>query len=135
MSNQDSKPAAAPPQPPELPAAELNLGRVLALIHRVLATLDDPDRANDVQNSLRNASSFLESARLAHASEMCVNVSGHAQADVESETVAVIAAAIAAVLGRPYRMVAVQPVVAPAPHFSVWAMEGRTQIFMSHKVR
>jgi hypothetical protein len=66
---------------------------------------------------------------------MCVAVGSHGQGVVESEIVAVIAAAVAALLGKPYKLVSVQPVVAPAPHLNVWAMEGRTQIFMSHKVR
>jgi len=135
MSKQGSSTDPAGQLPGELPATELNLGRALALIHRVLPRLEDPDYANDVQSGLRRAGAFLEAARQAHASEMCVTVAGNAQAGVDSETVAVIAAAVAALLGKPYRLVAVQPVVAPAPHFSVWAMEGRSQIFMSHKVR
>ena len=58
-----------------------------------------------------------------------------AQAAGRAEIVAVIAAAVAAVLDRPYRLVSVQPVPAPVPHLNVWALEGRTQIFQSHKIR
>jgi hypothetical protein len=54
---------------------------------------------------------------------------------LESQLVAVISAAVAAVLDRPYRLVSVQPIVAPVPHLNVWALEGRTQIFQSHKIR
>jgi hypothetical protein len=51
------------------------------------------------------------------------------------ETLAVIAAAIAVVLGRPHRVVAVQQAAAPMPEVNVWALEGRVKQFMSHKVR
>jgi predicted phosphoribosyltransferase len=48
----------------------------------------------------------------------------------------VIAAAVSVALDQPYRLVAVQQVTAPVvPHLNVWAVEGRTQIFMSHRVR
>ena len=57
------------------------------------------------------------------------------QTRVEPETVAVISAAVAAILDRPYRLVSVQLVAAPVPHLNVWALEGRTQIFQSHKIR
>jgi len=52
---------------------------------------------------------------------------------VEPETVAVIAAAIAVVLGRPYRVVSVQ--AAQGPDVNIWALEGRVEHFMSHRVR
>jgi hypothetical protein len=29
----------------------------------------------------------------------------------------------------------VQQVVTPVPHLNVWALEGRTEIFHSHKIR
>lgn len=52
------------------------------------------------------------------------------------ETIAVIAAAIAVVLGRPHRVVSVhQTQQAPLPEVNVWALEGRMKQFMSHKVR
>jgi hypothetical protein len=55
---------------------------------------------------------------------------------VAPEIAAVIAAAVSVVLDRPYRLVSVQQVTVPVvPHLNVWAVEGRTQIFMSHKVR
>jgi hypothetical protein len=62
-------------------------------------------------------------------------ISAARQAQVEAEIVAVIAAAISAVLDSPYRLISVQPVIAPVPHLNVWALEGRTQIFQSHKIR
>ena len=55
--------------------------------------------------------------------------------DVEPEIAAVIAAAVALVLDRPHRVLAVQQVTVPVPHLNVWAWEGRTQLFMSHKIR
>jgi hypothetical protein len=51
------------------------------------------------------------------------------------EILAIIAAAIAVVLGQPYRVVSVQPSVAPVPELNVWALEGRMDQFKSHKVR
>ncbi len=51
------------------------------------------------------------------------------------EILAVIAAAIAVVLGRPHRVVSVQQGLARTPEVNVWAMEGRVEQFMSHKVR
>ncbi len=56
-----------------------------------------------------------------------------AAGNVEPEMVAVIAAAIAVVIG-PHRVVSVQQ-TAPAPEVNVWALEGRVEHFMSHRVR
>ncbi len=51
------------------------------------------------------------------------------------EILAVIAAAITVVLGRPHRVVSVQPAAARTPDVNVWALEGRIEQFMSHKIR
>jgi hypothetical protein len=51
------------------------------------------------------------------------------------EILAVIAAAIAVVMGQPHRVVSVQPAAAPMPELNVWALEGRMDQFKSHKVR
>ncbi len=51
------------------------------------------------------------------------------------EILAVIAAAIAVILGRPHRVVSVQQAVALAPEGNAWAMEGRVEQFLSHRVR
>jgi hypothetical protein len=51
------------------------------------------------------------------------------------EILAVIAAAIAAVLDKPHRVVAIQQATALAPEGNVWAMEGRVEQFLSHRVR
>jgi 2-phospho-L-lactate transferase/gluconeogenesis factor (CofD/UPF0052 family) len=118
-----------------LSAAESKLGGALALIHKILPHLDEPDHAVRVQNDLRRAIAFIESAREAHALDSGVRVGDQAYASVEAETVAAIAAAIAVLLGRPFKLVSVQPLFVPPPHLNVWAFEGRTQIFMSHKVR
>jgi hypothetical protein len=124
------------PEPDDdLSAAELNLGKALALIHHVLPYIDEPDHAVRVQSSLRKVATFVDAAREAHALETGVQVGSQAHASVEAETVAAIAAAIAVLLGRPYRLIEVHPLAVPAPHLNVWALEGRTQIFMSHRVR
>jgi len=54
---------------------------------------------------------------------------------VGPETIAIIAAAIAVVLGRSHRVVSVQPAAAQTPAVNVWALEGRVEQFMSHKIR
>ncbi len=130
-----------PISPDLLAAVENNLGQVLAAIHRVLPRLDEPGRAAEVQAALRKAGALLEAARSAHEQGLGPKpiVPGSAQkvaTRVAPEIAAVIAAAVSVVLDRPFRLVAVHQVpVAAVPHFNVWAFEGRTQIFQSHKVR
>lgn len=51
------------------------------------------------------------------------------------EILAVIAAAIAVVIGRPHQVISVQQGSACTPEVNVWALEGRMEHFMSHKVR
>ena len=125
--------------PDELTPAETNLGKALVLIHRVLPRLEDPNRNNEVQAALRQATSLLEAARAAHAGSVPMAIPPGAQnvaTSVGPQIAAVIAAAVSVALDRPFRLVAVQQVTVPvAPHLNVWAVEGRTQIFMSHKVR
>ena len=125
----------------DLSAAESQLGRALAFIHRALNRLDDSARAGEVQTALSHAIAALEAARAAHGTQgdfrapAPVGTQSVATA-VAPEIAAVIAAAVAVIIDRPHRLVAVQPVTAPVvPHLNVWAYEGRTQIFMSHKVR
>lgn len=122
----------------DLTPTEANLGKVIALIHRVLPRLDDPARKAEVQSVLGKAVSLLEAARSAHAGGVQVIPLGAQQVAtaVSPQIAAVIAAAVSVVLDRPYRLVSVQQVTVPVvPHLNVWAVEGRTQIFMSHKVR
>ena len=120
-----------------LAEAEANLGQVLAIIHRVLPRLDEPGRAGEVQSALQKAAGLVELARQVHQRTLAVGkaVTGAVQTGLDSELVAVISAAVAAVLDRPYRLVSVEPIAAPVPHLNVWALEGRTQIFQSHKIR
>lgn len=123
--------------PTDLSAAETHLGRALAFIHRVLPRLEQPERAAEVQAGLQQAIAALEQARAAHVGPASAPIGTQTVAtSVSPEISAVIAAAISVFLDRPYRLVAVQQVTAPVvPHLNVWAFEGRTQIFMSHKVR
>ena len=129
-----------PSNPPDdLTPTEANLGKVLALIHRVLPRLEDPARRAEVQSALGKAVSLLEAARTAHGGGTGALIPLGAQnvaTAVAPQIAAVIAAAVAIALERPYRLVSVQQVTVPVvPHLNVWAVEGRTQIFMSHKVR
>jgi len=137
--SKDQSPDAAPGGPSDaLAEAESKLGQVLAILHRILPRLDEPSRGREVQTALQKAAGCLESARQAHqrtlSSSRLVPAAG-VQTRLETQTVAVISAAVAAILDRPYRLVSVQLVAAPVPHLNVWALEGRTQIFQSHKIR
>jgi hypothetical protein len=117
---------------------EANLGKALVLIQRIVPRLDDPARAAEVQNALRQAGACLESARQLHqrAQRSKDDSAAHKVATgVAPEIIAVIAAAVAVVLAKPFRLVSVQKVETPVPYLNVWALEGRTQIFQSHKVR
>ena len=134
---QPSEPTTSDPGD-ALAEAETNLGKALALIHRVLPRLDEPGRAGDVQAALQKASGLVELARQVHQRTLAggnAAGSGAVKTSLEPELVAIISAAVAAVLDRPYRLVSVEPIAAPVPHLNVWALEGRTQIFQSHKVR
>jgi hypothetical protein len=129
---------SAPPTE-DLSAPELHLGKVLAVLHRVLPRLDAPERAKEVQDTLRKAAAWIEAARAAHetlaASFPPPRVPHRVSTGVEPELAAVIAGAIAVMVDRPYRLVSVQPVTIATPFMNVWAVEGRTQIFQSHKIR
>ena len=118
-----------------LTPTETNLAKALALIHKALPWLDNPGRKADVQSALGRAISLIDGARAAHGGTPFTG--SHAIATtVAPEIAAVIAAAVAVVLDRPHLMVSVQQVTAPVvPNLNPWAVEGRTQIFMSHKVR
>ncbi|MGZ4961075.1 MAG: hypothetical protein ACXWBP_11035 [Limisphaerales bacterium] len=121
---------------PEFGAVETNLGQALVLLQRVLPRLDDPRRANDVQNALKRAAACVETARDAHSKFFGSQLGVTAGAAVPPEIVAVIAAAIAVTLGgRAHRVVSVQPVQPSSPYMNIWAVEGRTEIFHSHRLR
>ncbi len=132
-----SHPQTSPPAETSegLTPGESNLGKALALIHRVLPLLRQPERAGDVQKALRNTAALIEAARQAHAGEPALAPASARAEPVEAERVAVIAAAIAVMLDRPHRLVSVVPVEIFVPHLNVWAFEGRSQLFVSHKVR
>ena len=120
-------------------AAEMQLGHALAIIHRILPRLDDAARASEVQTGFQNAIAALKNACTVHGSLFPASAPSPRPAGetVAADIAAVIAAAVAVVLERPFRVVAVQKVTVPEviSHLNVWAFEGRTQIFTSHKVR
>ncbi|HYG25093.1 MAG TPA: hypothetical protein VEH04_20185 [Verrucomicrobiae bacterium] len=120
-----------------LGAAEASLGRALVLLHRAASRLDDSSRHAEVQAALRHAAELVEQARHTHGGGIHVPLGAQkVSTAVTSEIAAVIAAAVSVALDRPYRLVSVQQVSVPVvPHLNVWAVEGRTQIFMSHRVR
>jgi hypothetical protein len=133
MSKQPETAAAGAPD--RLLEAESNLGQALAVIHRLLPRLDVAGQESEVQAAFKRAAACLESARSAYQQLSESRLAAKAQVGVPGETLAAISAAIAIVLGRPYRLVSVQKVPVPVPHLNVWALEGRTQIFQSHKIR
>lgn len=123
----------------DLTPTETNLAKALVLIQKALPRLDDSARKAEVQSALSRAIALIESARAAHGggAGMVTGVGAHNVATtVPPHIAAVIAAAVSVVLDQPYLLVSVQQVTAPVvPNLNVWAVEGRTQIFMSHKVR
>ena len=123
---------------PDLTLAEADLGKALVLLNRVAARIDEAARRDEVQSSLRQAAEFIESARRAHEGARGPAPLGIQRAftAVDPLIVGIIASAVSALFDRPYRLVSVQQVTVPVvPHLNVWAVEGRTQIFMSHRVR
>ena len=139
MSTQELSSAAAGADQ-ELSVAESRLGQALAVIHRILPRLDEAGRITEVQAALRKVAQLVESARQAHAQGTSAGSNGVASAqrvdtEVAPEIAAAIAAAVSELFNRPYRLVSVQQVSTPVPHLNVWALEGRTQIFQSHKIR
>jgi hypothetical protein len=133
-----SKPEATSALGGVLGDVESRLGQVLAAIHRVLPRLDEPGREPEIQAALGRALTLLESARQAHQQQTLSSTPALPQrvaTGVDPEIAAVIAAAVAVLFNAPYRLVSVHQVATPVPHLNVWALEGRTQIFQSHKIR
>ena len=130
MSSQPNPPGAQP-LPDDLPAGESQIGRALALIHRVLPSLDDPERAESVQGALRQAAAQIDAALQAHE-RWRARVGPEA---IPGETLALIAAAVATVVGRPHRVLGVEKAPVAVAWVNAWAIEGRFQHYSSHKVR
>ena len=130
-------------QPLNVEELEQKLGTVLALVHRILPRLDEPGRAADVQAALSKAGALLESVRSAHrggtaaipARPIVPGAPQSVATSVEPEIAAAIAAAISVLFAQPYRLVSVQKIVIPVPYVNVWALEGRSEIFQSHRIR
>lgn len=124
---------------PEPITAEMHIGQALAIIHRILPRLEDAARVTEIQAGLQRAIVALKHAGelLDGAGTAPVIAASAGPGEVAPEIVAVIAAAVAVVLDRPHRVLAVRQVNVPETisHVNVWAFEGRTQIFTSHKVR
>ena len=123
----------------ELGPVEANLAQALVLIQRILPRLDESARNAEVQSALRRAGACVEAARRAHeqgfAPRSIPAGPQRVATNLAPEIAAVIAAAIAVTFDRPHRLVSVQQVQASVPYLNVWALEGRTQIFHSHKIR
>lgn len=132
MSQTAAPPPAVAIVSEDVTPAELHLGKALALIHRVLPRLDELERATDIDSALRAAAAQIEAARAAHAHQVA---SAQQALAIDGEVVALIAAAVAAVLGRPHRVLGVEKVPPAVTWVNAWAIEGRFQHYSSHKVR
>src|SRR5260221_717464 len=115
MSQQEIAPTTADGPAEALAAAESRLGQVLAVIHRLLPKLDEPARAAEVQAGLQKAAHLIESVRQLYEGkgQLTRAAAGSPQrvaTAVEPEIAAVIAAAVAVLFNRPYRLVSVQQV-------------------------
>lgn len=113
----------------DISQAEQQIGKALALIHRVLPRLDEPSRAGEVQAALRKAASFLQSA---------AGHTGSASAtpgDISPEIIAAIVASVTTVIGPGFRIVSVNKIKVPVTPASAWAIQGRNHIYQSHILR
>lgn len=128
MSTEKATPASAAEV---LSEAEVHLGRALAMIHRVLPRLEDLDRGDAVLTTLEHVATEVSSARAAHQRLLAAR----RPAGVDAEVLALIAAAVSVVLGRPHRVLDVQKVAPAVTWVNAWAIEGRFQHYSSHKVR
>lgn len=116
---------------PNLSPAETQLGQALALIHRVLPRLDEVARYDEVQSALRQTAAAVEAARAAH--EQALSASSSSPAN--GELLAIISAAVATVLDRPYRVLYVKRTAPVVTWVNAWAIEGRFAHYSSHRIR
>lgn len=129
MTTPHSRPGGPPQAPPQ--EIEERLGRTLTSIHRLLPLLGDVRKAETVQGLLRTAAEQAEAARTAHSRW----IEEIRPAAPGPETLALIAAALAVVLGRPHRVLGIQKASPSVTWVNAWAIEGRFQHYSSHKVR
>ncbi|MCC6234742.1 MAG: hypothetical protein IT580_19020 [Verrucomicrobiales bacterium] len=109
-----------------------HLGHALALIQRVLPRLEDVGAADQVDRVLERASAEVQEARAVHRQRMAAL----RPAPVESEVLALVAAAVAVALeGATHRVLEVRRSTPVVTWVNAWAIEGRFQHYSSHKVR
>ncbi|MRR52488.1 MAG: hypothetical protein EG825_16555, partial [Rhodocyclaceae bacterium] len=105
MSKEQANPAA--PAKDDVLEAELSLGQALAVIQRFLPKLDDFGAASEVQAAFKRAAACIENARAAHQRVLesrQAAIMAKAQAGVQGEIVAAIAAAVTALFGSSFRL-------------------------------
>jgi hypothetical protein len=107
------------------------LQQTVAVIQKVLPHLDDTAKLADVQAALRKAAAHLESAQAAFEPKRPISGEGLAN----GELLAVISAAVAMVLHRPYRIVDVHRAPPIVTWVNAWAIEGRFAHYSSHRIR
>lgn len=107
------------------------LQQTVAVIQKVLPNLDDSTKLDDVKAALRKAAAHIESAHAALDQAPAALSNGL----TNGELLAVISAAIAMVLHRPYRIVDVHRVPPVVTWVNAWAIEGRFAHYSSHRIR
>jgi type II secretory pathway pseudopilin PulG len=110
----------------EVSQAEQQIGKALALIHRVLPQVNTASRAGEVQAALKMAASLLQSAA------GCAANPSAAPADITPEVLAAITAAVTTALGPSYRIVSVNKIKVPIAPATAWVNQGRNHIYQSH---
>jgi hypothetical protein len=122
----------------DLLESEVQLGKALALIHRVLPRLSEAGWDSFVQDSLKGAIAQVEAARQSHQNEAASRKPTAASTgparpqSIPAEILAVAAAAAHALFDKPFRIVSVQETDESALQ---WSAEGRRLIFSSHRIR
>lgn len=115
-----------------LDPSSAHLGHALVLIQRVLPRLDAPNDADFVDRMLGRAVTEVQAAQSAHRKRM----ESLRPAPVDSEVLALIAAAVAVTLqGAAHRVLDVKRATPAVTWVNAWAIEGRFQHYSSHKVR
>jgi hypothetical protein len=116
------------PQRDEIQTA---LRQTVAVIQQILPHLDGAAKLGDVQAALRQAAAHLEAAQAGFEPKPTAPGDG----PVNGELLAVISAAVAMVLDRPYRIVDLHRSAPVVTWINAWAIEGRFAHYSSHRIR
>ncbi len=118
-------------QTPRRDEIQTALQQTVTVLQQILPHLADSARLGEVQTALRQAAGHIESARAAFEQTQAAPLTE----STNGELLAVISAAIAMVLDRPYRVLDVQRSAPVVTWVNAWAIEGRFQHYSSHRIR